>query len=118
MGLGPFPQARLDEAFDLAVGLGGLRLGAQMLDLEPAQSLGVPAGSEARSVVGHDAVDRDAMILEETQGVEQKAQAGGALLVWQDLRVGEARVVVDRQMQVFPATPRLLLWPVRSPVIR
>jgi hypothetical protein len=40
-GVGPFAQAGLDEALRLAVGSGRVGLGAQMLDFEPAQRLGV-----------------------------------------------------------------------------
>jgi hypothetical protein len=43
-GVGPFAQAGLDEAFCLAVGSGRVGPGAQMLDFEPAQRLGVAMG--------------------------------------------------------------------------
>ena len=39
------------------------------------------------------------------RGGEEKAQARRALLVWRDFRVGEAGMLVDRQMHVFPADP-------------
>jgi hypothetical protein len=39
----------------------------------------------------------------EAQSVEQEAQAGASFLVGQDFRVGEARMVVDREMHMFPA---------------
>ena len=45
--VGPFAQAGLDEALGLAIGFGRIGFGAQRLDLEPAQGLGVAAGSEA-----------------------------------------------------------------------
>ena len=104
---GPFAQARLDEALGLAVSLRGVRPGTEMLDPEPAQRLGVAAGARARAVVGHDALDLDAQASKETQGVEEKAQAGGADLVGgKDLRIGEARMVVDRQESRLPSRPR------------
>jgi hypothetical protein len=76
-----------------------------MLDSKPAQRLGVSEGPEADAIVRHDALHLDAEFLKEAQGVEEKAQARRALLVGQDFRVGETRMVVDRQMHVFPANP-------------
>jgi hypothetical protein len=46
-----------------------------VLDLEHPQGLGIAIGTEARSVVGHDALDPDPMRPEEAQGIEQEAQA-------------------------------------------
>src|SRR5579863_3820126 len=104
-GIGPFAQACLDEALSFAIGSRGIGPGAQMLDPEQTQRFAVAAGAEARTVVGHDAVNPDAEVAKESQGVEEKAQAGRAFLVGQDFRVGEARMVVDRQMQRLPAHP-------------
>ncbi len=66
----------------------------------------------------HDALDLDAVASKEAQDVEAKAQAGGALFVGKNVGVGDARVIVDRQMQIFPADPRVFLRLVRSPVMR
>jgi hypothetical protein len=73
---------------------------------------------KGRAIVGHDAVDGDAVAAEKPQGVEQEAQTGAALLVGQDFRAGLPRMIVDGEMQMLPADARLLLRPVRSPVIR
>src|ERR1700689_2969298 len=104
-GVGPFAQAGLNEALGLSVGFGRVGFGPQVLDLEPAQGLGVAAGPEALAVIGHDALDLDAEASKEAQGVEEKAQAGASRLVRQDFRIGEPGVVVDRQMHIFPADP-------------
>jgi hypothetical protein len=40
-GVGPFAQAGLNEALGLSVGFGRVGPGPQVLDLEPAQGLGV-----------------------------------------------------------------------------
>ena len=50
-------------------------------------------------------MDSDAEASKEAQGIEEKARAGRAFFVGQDFRVGETRMVVDRQMDVFPADP-------------
>jgi hypothetical protein len=78
---------------------------SQVLDLEPAQCLGVAARSEANAVVGRDTLHLNAMGPEEAQRVKEKAQAGATFFVGQDFGVSDARVVVDGQMQVFPADP-------------
>jgi hypothetical protein len=104
-GVGPFAQAGLDEALGFAIGSRRVGFDAQMLDSMPVQRLGVLEGPEADAIVRHDALDLDAEALKEGQGIEEKAQARRALLVGQDFRVGEARMVVDRQMHVFPAHP-------------
>src|ERR1700691_5998257 len=44
-GVGPFAQAGLNEALGLSVGFGRVGPGTQVLDLEPAQGLGVAAGA-------------------------------------------------------------------------
>jgi hypothetical protein len=74
-----------------------------MPDAEPTQGFRIAPRSEGRAVVGHDALDGEAMPAEEAQGVEQEAQAGAALLVGQDLRIGQSGMVVDGPVKVFPA---------------
>ena len=64
-------------------------------------------GPEAYPIVAHHPPDLDAVAAKEAQGIEQETQAGLAPLVREDLGVGQARVVVDRQMQVFPALAAL-----------
>ena len=48
------------------------------------------------------------MIAIEAQGIEQKFQAGAACFIWQDFRVGQPGVIVDGQIQIFPALAALL----------
>src|SRR5437016_5869658 len=76
-----------------------------MLDFEQAQRPGVAKRSEADAIVSHDPLHLDAMGSEEAQCVKQKAQTRAAFFVGQDFRVSDARVVVDGQMQIFPADP-------------
>src|SRR5215475_9259212 len=101
----PFAQAGLHEALSLAVGFGRVGPGAQMLDVEQAQGFGIAVRAEADAVVGHDPMDLDAVSTIEAQRVEEKAQAGAAFFIGQDFRVSDARMVVDGQVQIFPADP-------------
>ena len=48
------------------------------------------------------------MIAIEAQGIEQKFQAGAACFIWQDFRGGQPGVIVDGQIQIFPALAALL----------
>jgi hypothetical protein len=102
-GTGPLAQGRLDEALGLAVGLRRVGPGALMADVQASQCLGVASGFEGGPVVGHDALDPDAVAAEEAQGVDEEGEAGAALLVGVDLGIGQPGVVVDGQVQVLPA---------------
>jgi len=110
-GIGPFAQGGLDEAFGLAIGLGRIGPGADVLDGEPPQRLGVAMGAETCAVVGHDALDLDAVGFEEAQGVEEKPQAGAPRLIGEDFRIDQARMVVDGQVHVFPANAAAVALP-------
>lgn len=44
-----------------------------MLDAKHSERLSIAVGSEAGAVVGHDAVDFEAMATEESQGIEEEA---------------------------------------------
>src|SRR5260370_39858126 len=105
LGVGPIAQRGLDEALGLAIGFRRVGLGAQVLDFEQPQCLRVTTGSEAGAVVGHDAIDLDAMGPEEAQRVKEKAQAGSTFFIGQDFRISDAGGVVCCQMQRFPTDP-------------
>ena len=49
----------MDKALGLAIGLGRVRLGAQMLETKLLTSPGKGLGTIAGPVVGHDTLDRD-----------------------------------------------------------
>ena len=95
VGIGLFAQGRLDEALGLAIGLRGVGPGALVGDAKPSQCYGVAFGSEGRAVVGHHALDPDAVSAKEAERVEEEGEAGAALLVRVDLGVGQPRMVVD-----------------------
>jgi hypothetical protein len=56
-------------------------------------------------IVGHDPLDPDAEAGEPGSGAGEEAGAARSALVGQQLRVGQARGVVDRHVQIFPAEP-------------
>ena len=56
-------------------------------------------------VVGHDLLDADAETNEPGGGAGEEAGAARAALVGQEFGVGQARGIVERDVQVLPAEP-------------
>ena len=102
-GVGPLAQQGLDEAFGLAVGLGRVRPGAEVAQAEHPAGLAKEARDVARAVVGHHALDPNAETLEPAQRPDEEAGDRPALLVRQDLDVGEPGGIVDRDVDELPA---------------
>ena len=111
-GIGPLAHQGLDEAFSLAVGLGRVGSGADVAQAEQTASLAEQARDIARAVVGHHPFDPDALALEPAQRADQEAGGRLASLVRQDLDIGEARGVVDRDVHELPADLAVLAPPI------
>ena len=75
LGVGPFAQRGLDEALGLAVGLGRVGPGADVLEAEIAAGLAEGLGAIAGAVVGHHARHLDAEAREVGDGGWRKATA-------------------------------------------
>src|ERR687888_1390249 len=101
--VGPAGEQGADEAFGFAVGLWPVGAGAEVADAEPAAGECVQGGAVAGAVVGEHAFDGDAVAAVESDRALQEAGRGRGLLVAEDLRVGEAAVVVARGVDVLPA---------------
>jgi hypothetical protein len=67
--VGPLREGGLDEALGLAVGLGCVGLGADVLELQPFAGAREGAGFVAGAVVGHDAGDLDAEAIPDTSSL-------------------------------------------------
>ena len=93
----PFVQRGLDEALGLAVGARPLGPGGQVAGIEfnRGRREGL-AASVAEGIVGHDPLDPDAEAREPGGGAGEEAGAARAVLVGQQLDVGQARGAVDR----------------------
>ena len=63
------------------------------------------------AVVGHDALDADAVRLKKASARARKAQALSLLLVGEELGVGEPGGVVDGDVQMLPADAAVASWP-------
>ena len=102
VGVSPLPGGRLDEALCLAVGLRRVGPGEDVADLglgaDPSKELGSVAGT----VVGHEPLDLDAMGAKEGESAQQEAGGGLLAFVGQDLGVGEARGIIDADVEELP----------------
>ena len=68
-GVSPLPSDGLDEAFGLAVGLGAVRFGEEMLEAQLVAGLGKELGAISRAAIGEDLLDEDAVSLIEGNGL-------------------------------------------------
>ena len=103
LSVDPFAQRGLDEAFGLAVGARGVRPCALMAQFQLLTGLSEAVGAVAAAVVGQQGTDSDAVPAEEVERVLQEQQRGLGLLVGQELREGDARVIVDGDVQCLAA---------------
>src|SRR5271166_5753667 len=101
--VGPFAQARLDEALGLAVGLGRVGLGSDVLEAEELACPGERFGSIAGAVVGHDTLDSHAQAGVIGDGGLEKRERAFFLLVLHDLTEGDPGCIVDADVDELPA---------------
>jgi len=101
--VGPFPESGLDEAFGFAVGAWSVRTSEALANTELLAELAKMAGAIAGTVIGEHAGDGDAESSIVVNGSLQEGGSRGSFLVGQDLREGNAGVVVDSDMHVLPA---------------
>ena len=103
MSIGPLSQGGLDEAFGLAVGLWSVGPGEAMFEAESGNGSAHGVGAVAGAIVGVEALDADAEFFEEGQsGVKEGDGALGGF-VGEKLSEGEAGMVVDGDVEEFPA---------------
>ena len=74
--ISPLAKRGLDEAFGLTVGAGSVRAGEAVTDAECFASGAKAMGAIARSVVGEQAANGDAMLGIEGKGGTQKSKGG------------------------------------------
>src|SRR5215471_3230828 len=102
LGVGPLAQGGLDKALGLAVGLWGIGLGSGVVEAEFAAGVAEGEGFVAGAVVGHDAGHGDAEAGVVGQRGAQEGDGAVGFLVGQDLAEGEARGIVDADMDILP----------------
>ena len=103
MSVGPFAQRGLDEAFGLAVGLWSVGAGEAVLEAEGGYRGAHGVGAVAGAIVGVNALDGDAMLGEEGEGGVEEGDGTGGGFIREELGEGEAAVIVDGDVKIFPA---------------
>lgn len=98
----PFSECGLDEAFGLAVCLRGIRLDPDVLYAELLAGAFEVFGDIAASIVGHDALDRDAEAFEVGDCCDQECDGAVFCLVGENINAGDTRMVVDGDMSELP----------------
>src|SRR5690606_13249028 len=102
-GIGPFAQAGLHQAFGLAVGAGCIGTRAQVTHAEPTDQALEAARRVAGAVVGQRPLEAHAQAAVVAHRADQGLAGTGPALVRLDGGEGHARVIVDGQVDVFPA---------------
>jgi hypothetical protein len=101
--VGPTGDQRSDEPLGLAVGLGPVGTGAEVTDPERAAGDRVDRSALGGAVVGQHALDRESVPGEELDCPPQEGDDRGRLVIAENFGVGQARVVVDRDVHALPA---------------
>src|SRR3954470_19471621 len=118
LSVGPFAQGGLDKALGLAVCLGRIGLGPDVCETEIAAGGAEGLGAIAGAIVSHHTGNRDAEVrVVGDCGLEE----GDRALLFSSGRICEKATREASSMQTWTnshPTPRRLLCPVRSPVMR
>ncbi len=94
-GVYPLAQRRLNEAFCLAIGARRSGPGPLVSDASQRERSLEEAARVGRLIVGHDALDRYTMAVEEAECVVEEGVGALLLLVGQNFGVGQPGGVVD-----------------------
>src|SRR5271170_8131846 len=106
--VGPFADGGLDEAFRLAVGARSVDTSANVFKLEIAAGVSEEVGVKAGAII-HDAARSDAEAGEVGHGLTEEIAGGSGGFVRQHSGEGDARVVVDGDIEKFPARAACLV---------
>ena len=102
-GVSPFAQGRLDEAFGLAVGFGRVGPGTDVPQFQCLAGVAEGAAAIAGAIIGHHARHGDAEAAVIGEGGMEEGGRAFLLLVGPDLAEGDARGIVDTDMDELPA---------------
>ena len=102
--VGPLAQAGLDEPLSLTVGARGVGFGADVAQPKGAARLPPRVAAISRAVVGHDALDSDAIAGKPAERAFEKRHRAFLALVAQHLAIGQPRSIINIDVDVFPAS--------------
>jgi hypothetical protein len=98
----PLAQSSLNKAFGFAIGLRRVRASAAMFEAHLEASIAKVMGAVTAAVIGEQSADDDAVASEEVNGILEEGDGGVSLLIGKDLSEGQARVIVDGDVQGLP----------------
>lgn len=116
-GVGPFPKSRLDEALGFAIGLGRVGFGEEVFYTQAGAGLAEGRGAVAAAVVGHDPLDGDTDLAIVGDDLFEEVHRGVLAFVGPQGRVTEARVIIDADMEAFPAGAAHVVAPVAGDAV-
>jgi len=102
-GVGPFAGEGLDEAFGLAVGLGAIGFGEEMLETELEAGGGKEFGAVGGAAIGEDGLDGDAVGLVKVEGLMEGGEDAGDFFIGKEGGKSEAGMVIDGDVEGFNA---------------
>ncbi len=98
-GVGPFAGEGLDEAFGLAVGLGAIGSGEEMLEAELAAGAGKEIGAIRGAAIGEDGLDGDAVVLIKGQGLLERGEDTGDFFVGKEGGESDSGMIIDGDVE-------------------
>jgi len=110
-GIGPVPNQRLNEALRLTVSLRPIRARACQPHAGARRALVKAATQRRPAVIGQHPMEDDPAAGKPADGTAKKGGRRRTGLVGQDFDVGGATVIVDRDVDVFPARPDAVTAP-------
>ena len=106
-GVGPLAGEGLDEAFGLAIGLGAIGFGEEMLEAQLEAGGGKEFGAISRAAIGEDALDLDAVSLIESDGLMERGQDAGSFFVREETGKGDSGMIVNGDMEGLDTRARI-----------
>ena len=101
--IGPFAKRGLDEAFGFAVGLGGVWPGEDLAKTEAFAGCSETLGAVARAIIGHHTLDPDTQPGIIGDSGLKESHSTFLALIRHDLDEGDARSIVDADVDELPA---------------
>ena len=105
----PIPASGLDKALGLAIGLGRIGPGADVLETKALAGVSEGKGFVTGAVVGHDTLDRYPEARVVGDGRLEEGDGTFPFLVLHDLTEGDPGSVIDADMHVLPARPLAIM---------
>ena len=98
-GVSPLASEGLDEAFGLAVGLGAIGFGEEVLEAQLVAGGGKEFGTIRGAPIGEDRLDGDALGAVESQRLMERGQDAGDFFVGKERGKSQARMIINGDVE-------------------